>query len=843
MKHLWMALSFLLAVSSCSKKSQPAMDAAAQAQKASDLASEVRELEQQQEKLRREIELEKLAMEREELRIQREALATKGQRLSEEELALEKQKNDLAKQRAEDATAHTLEPSTKTSSQQAATTPIRPAPSLSASASAMGDYDYSIFYNRLEGDGTWFQSPDYGYVWRPKIVAQNHDWRPYTIGRWAYTDCGWTWISSESFGWATYHYGRWALLRNSGWCWIPGNQWAPAWVCWKSSADYVGWAPLPPESLYWRGDDWNRYYGNASGISPRCFNFVRLNGFGGSIVNVVLSVSDCVSVYRQTNYCGGYRWDQRRVHCEGVSYDAISRVVSTPLPRYQCDFDARPPTNLDPLRYVATRGDRLNIHAPNFNVPWNGALRPTVLESKPLQDEIIRDPEVAAELRGRFIEARALETRQAEASMRTGLAQKISQRIVLEEKIQAQRVELAASLKSVALESSASDSSVANSSGNSPVTNQVMTPEVDGNPANPKPLSHERDVAIDRISPTLPPNSETRDNTRPGMPKPEALVSRKSGETDEGIGDSAQPESPNLGSIDDPALVRPASEPAEVAPSGMPAADRSVRPRIAQREQGEVMSNPLRRRQEQAAEKEQTHQREQQSAMLQQQRELAEERSRRMQQEQMQKQQAEDAQKAAVMRDAEEKAQMQQMRQEAVSEARELAEAQKQQEAMREEQEAARQKQMRQQQEAMREEQEAARQEQMRQQQEAMREEQEAARQEQVRQQQEAMREAQEAARQEQMRQQQEAMREEQEAARQEQMRQQQEAMREAQEAARQEQMRQQQEAMREAQEAARQEQMRQQQEAQQRSRQEEMRQQQDSGRDADSGGGLRRFR
>ncbi len=48
---------------------------------------------------------------------------------------------------------------------------------------------------------------------------------------------------------------------------------------------------------------------------------------------------------------------------------------------------------------------------------------------------------------------------------------------------------------------------------------------------------------------------------------------------------------------------------------------------------------------------------------------------------------------------------------------------------------------------------------------------------------------------------------------------------------------------MREAQEAARQEQMRQQQEAQQRSRQEEMRQQQDSGRDADSGGGLRRFR
>ena len=30
--------------------------------------------------------------------------------------------------------------------------------------------------------------------------------------------------------------------------WVPGDQWAPAWVAWRYSDDYVGWAPLPPEA-------------------------------------------------------------------------------------------------------------------------------------------------------------------------------------------------------------------------------------------------------------------------------------------------------------------------------------------------------------------------------------------------------------------------------------------------------------------------------------------------------------------------------------------------------------------------------------------------------------------
>src|SRR5207244_8654098 len=75
---------------------------------------------------------------------------------------------------------------------------------------------YSTFYTKLEPHGEWLETADYGYVWQPREAESSRSWRPYTNGRWVYTDAGWTWISEEPFGWATYHYGRWTRLRGIG---------------------------------------------------------------------------------------------------------------------------------------------------------------------------------------------------------------------------------------------------------------------------------------------------------------------------------------------------------------------------------------------------------------------------------------------------------------------------------------------------------------------------------------------------------------------------------------------------------------------------------------------------
>ena len=101
----------------------------------------------------------------------------------------------------------------------------------------------SSFYQPLANYGDWAEVGDQ-YVWVPHDV--DHDWRPYTRGHWAYTDDGWFWASNEPFGWATYHYGRWGYSADVGWFWVPGTTWAPAWVAWRGSDDYLAWAPLPP---------------------------------------------------------------------------------------------------------------------------------------------------------------------------------------------------------------------------------------------------------------------------------------------------------------------------------------------------------------------------------------------------------------------------------------------------------------------------------------------------------------------------------------------------------------------------------------------------------------------
>ena len=62
----------------------------------------------------------------------------------------------------------------------------------------------------------------------------------------------------------------WFVADDSGWCWVPGREWAPSWVSWRHGDGLVGWAPLPP----WAGwqstgvarDVW---------IEPRYYNFVE----------------------------------------------------------------------------------------------------------------------------------------------------------------------------------------------------------------------------------------------------------------------------------------------------------------------------------------------------------------------------------------------------------------------------------------------------------------------------------------------------------------------------------------------------------------------------------------
>jgi len=132
-----------------------------------------------------------------------------------------------------------------------------PAPSGTSgpSADSYSDTDPAAlqdFHPALDAHGTCTEDPTYGTVWTPSTAETGPGFVPYVSGgHWVYGD-DYAWSSDYTWGWAPFHYGRWVHLEARGWSWIPGRDYAPAWVEWRRGDAYVGWSPAPP-LFAWRG--------------------------------------------------------------------------------------------------------------------------------------------------------------------------------------------------------------------------------------------------------------------------------------------------------------------------------------------------------------------------------------------------------------------------------------------------------------------------------------------------------------------------------------------------------------------------------------------------------------
>ena len=224
--------------------------------------------------------------------------------------------------------------------------------------------DYSTFYTRLEPQGEWRETSNYGYVWQPRVALESRDWRPYTFGRWVYTDAGWTWISEESFGWATYHYGRWTRLRGIGWVWVPGNEWAPAWVSWRSSNDYVGWAPLPPEARFERGSGIHRWADNYYDIGPDQYCFVSTRQLGDQRVErSIVPIERNVTIIDQTINVTNITYKNTTIVNEGPDFEEARRRSQQPIERLRLQRETSANFDSANARPVV-RGEVVEMTAP-----------------------------------------------------------------------------------------------------------------------------------------------------------------------------------------------------------------------------------------------------------------------------------------------------------------------------------------------------------------------------------------------------------------------------------------------------------------------------------------------
>ena len=223
---------------------------------------------------------------------------------------------------------------------QAAQAAVVAAPSTALAETTMAagqpaDFGIDYFYETLSPHGQWYDTPEYGFVWQPAVAMQTPQWRPFLDGHWAYTDYGWMWMSEEPFAWAVYHYGRWAELHGVGWVWLPGYHWAPAWVSWRASDTYIGWAPLPPETLhlttYRTGHGFDSWYG----VPQAHYVFLEVSLFHRPVRRHYRPWNAQTTIFNQTVNITHIHIENHVTHIRGPQYLVVNEKCGGHIPRYQ----------------------------------------------------------------------------------------------------------------------------------------------------------------------------------------------------------------------------------------------------------------------------------------------------------------------------------------------------------------------------------------------------------------------------------------------------------------------------------------------------------------------------
>ena len=253
----------------------------------------------------------------------------------------------------------------------------------------------------LANYGVWSEQSAYGPVWYPSGVSV--DWVPYHNGRWVYIKpWGWTWVESEPWGFAPFHYGRWANI-NGRWGWIPGPPpsvygrpvrpvYSPALVAFVGGSGFgvTAWFPLGPGEAYVpsygastayvnRVNVTNIYNRNQAQVRAGLSNRTS-NVYGGDDRNRVYANRNAgISAVNQNDFEAGrhvnraqpVRMDSNlRQQLNQAPVAARPTATPTATAVQQAPARAVPPVQARPQLPARATGGRGNMDSPaNRNVP------------------------------------------------------------------------------------------------------------------------------------------------------------------------------------------------------------------------------------------------------------------------------------------------------------------------------------------------------------------------------------------------------------------------------------------------------------------------------------------
>ena len=255
-----------------------------------------------------------------------------------------------------------------------------------------------VFYDQLTPMGDWCDCGHYGHVFRPRVP---HGWRPYCNGHWIWTDRGWYWDSDEGFGWACFHYGRW-IHEEDCWCWVPGTEWAPAWVSWRTGPEHCGWAPLPPEAQFGPGIGIGGWCDHAYGLGPGAYFFIAFSHFTApNYNNYILPPAQNVTLIRNTVNVTNITNNKAVINNFGPSVATIQQKTGAQIKQVSLAYQSgkTPGSNIsNGVLKVTGPGTTLNATATKLPVA-------TIKNANPVVDKGWKgiDTKTESELRTKFV--------------------------------------------------------------------------------------------------------------------------------------------------------------------------------------------------------------------------------------------------------------------------------------------------------------------------------------------------------------------------------------------------------------------------------------------------------
>ena len=166
-------------------------------------------------------------------------------------------------------------------------------------------------------------------------------------------------MSDYRWGWATFHYGRWKFDDYYGWEWIPGHEWAPAWVSWRHGGGFFGWAPLLPGiSVNISFGGGNRIPDNYWVCAPQEY-ITRPN-----VYDYCAPALNVVNIIHNTTIINNTYINENHTYVTGPRIDEIERVTNRPVNVYRINNDYAPGR-------ASIHNNVVNIFRPQINVSGN----------------------------------------------------------------------------------------------------------------------------------------------------------------------------------------------------------------------------------------------------------------------------------------------------------------------------------------------------------------------------------------------------------------------------------------------------------------------------------------